>query len=83
MSVRIPPGLDVPPWPVLTQAERDRAHGRLDPIAVRKGFEEELQVTPISEHGFQAHLLMRRILDQKGGVEFVCELFQPANSRKA
>jgi hypothetical protein len=64
-------------WPVLSRAERDRAHGRLDTEAVRKGFEEALQLTPISEHGFQAHLLMRRMLDQKGGVEFVCELFQP------
>lgn len=65
------------PWPILSRAERDRAHGRLDASAVRKGFEEALQLTPVSEHGFQAHLLMRRLLDHKGGVELVCELFQP------
>lgn len=70
-----------PPWPVLSKAERDRAHGRLDPESVRKGFEEQLQITPVSEHGFQAHLVMRRILDQPGGVEFVCELFQPVNTK--
>lgn len=68
------------PWPILSRAERDRAHGRLDANAIRRGLEDTLMLTPISEDGFQAHLLMRRILDHAGGVELVCELFQPAKA---